>query len=319
MFEGLRGALPGVALLGAASAATTWSRAAGRSRDREVRLRGQDLARDYGQPFWNLLLPVAIARRKLVLAFWLVSYMPLAHGGCAAPAFARLRYAQHFIFTPSTHLCTRQSGACSVHQLLTPQRGICCSAAATRDTQLPEQRNTHRWRRRSAPSRRRPPTSGGPPPPTPRRAARRRPARCGSDRDAAAITELLQTKPDINARDEHARSQPCIWRPGRGKSPAMSACPTEEGVKSTAHEMTGLHFAAKTGLCGCFARARAGRRLRPRPSPLTVTTAVAHSRARDALHGANRGPRRVQARGTAHPSSCRGLPSYERAAAAPRR
>ena len=30
--------------------ATNWSRAAGRSRDREVRL-AQDLARDYGQPF----------------------------------------------------------------------------------------------------------------------------------------------------------------------------------------------------------------------------------------------------------------------------
>ena len=66
--------------------------------------------------------------------------------------------------------------------------------------------------------------------------------------DAAAITELLQTKPDINARDEHART-PLHLAAWAGHASAL-----ETLVKAGADvalgavdSMTALHFAAKKG------------------------------------------------------------------------
>jgi ankyrin repeat protein len=66
--------------------------------------------------------------------------------------------------------------------------------------------------------------------------------------DAAAITELLQTKPDINARDEHART-PLHLAAWAGQTPAMEALVAAgaDVALGAVDNMTALHFAAKKG------------------------------------------------------------------------
>ena len=66
--------------------------------------------------------------------------------------------------------------------------------------------------------------------------------------DAAAITELLAAKPDINARDEHART-PLHLAAWAGKTPAMEALVAAgaDVALGAVDNMTALHFAAKKG------------------------------------------------------------------------
>ena len=76
--------------------------------------------------------------------------------------------------------------------------------------------------------------------------------------DAAAITELLAAKPDINARDEHART-PLHLAAWAGQTPAMEALVAAgaDVALGAVDNMTALHFAAKKG-ADCVAVLLAG-------------------------------------------------------------
>ena len=76
--------------------------------------------------------------------------------------------------------------------------------------------------------------------------------------DAAAITELLQTKPDINARDEHART-PLHLAAWAGHASALETLVNAgaDVALGAVDNMTALHFAAKKG-ADCVAALLAG-------------------------------------------------------------
>jgi ankyrin repeat protein len=114
--------------------------------------------------------------------------------------------------------------------------------------------------------------------------------------DAAAITELLQTKPDINARDEHART-PLHLAAWAGQTPAMEALVAAgaDVALGAVDNMTALHFAAKKGADCVAVLLQAGAPLdaaceRTGKTPLHMAAAAANGPVIEALidAGANR-------------------------------